>query len=92
MRVALKRRAEEALANDGVARPRLGYDILVKMTIEALLERAYLSALARDDRHTPDTVVAAAGTCEGAGLTRPAGAPGEPVIAEPVAHTFGGEP
>jgi hypothetical protein len=71
--VALQRRAEEALANDGVARTRLGYDVLVKLKLDELLEREYFSAPARD-----------------AGLTRPAGVSGGPVIAEPIANTFGG--
>jgi hypothetical protein len=35
----LKCRAEEALAADGVARTRLGYDVLVKLKMEELLER-----------------------------------------------------
>ena len=34
---ALKRRAEEALAADGVARTRLGYDVLVKLKVDELL-------------------------------------------------------
>jgi hypothetical protein len=37
--VALKRRAEEALAADGVDRTRLGYEVLVKLKIDELLER-----------------------------------------------------
>jgi hypothetical protein len=35
----LKHRAEEALATDGVERMRLGYAVLVKLTVDALLER-----------------------------------------------------
>jgi hypothetical protein len=35
---ALKHRAEEALATDGLARTRLGYEVLVKLTIDDLLE------------------------------------------------------
>jgi hypothetical protein len=35
----LKRRAEEALATDGVACTRLGYDVLVKLTMDDLLEQ-----------------------------------------------------
>jgi hypothetical protein len=89
---ALQHRAEEALAADGVDRTHLGYDMLVKLKIDELLEWESLLAPARDDCHTLDTVVAAAGTCEGAGLTRPPGASDGPVIAEPVANTFGGPP
>jgi hypothetical protein len=35
----LKHRAEEALAADGVARTRLGYEVLVKLKMDELLER-----------------------------------------------------
>src|SRR2546428_7562609 len=38
----LKHRAEEALAADGVARTRLGYDVLVKLKMDDLLEQAYV--------------------------------------------------
>jgi hypothetical protein len=38
---ALKRSAEEALAADGVARTRLGYDVLVKLKVEELLEEEF---------------------------------------------------
>jgi hypothetical protein len=37
--VALKRCAQEALASEGVAHTRLGYDILVKLKLDELLER-----------------------------------------------------
>jgi hypothetical protein len=56
--VALKRRAAEALATDGVARTRLGYEVLVKIKMDELLERDYLSGPTRDDRHAPDTMAA----------------------------------
>jgi hypothetical protein len=36
---ALRQRAEEALAADGVDRARLGYDVLVKLTMDDLLEQ-----------------------------------------------------
>jgi hypothetical protein len=36
---ALKQRAEEALTADGVARTRLGYDVLVKLKVDDLLEQ-----------------------------------------------------
>jgi hypothetical protein len=41
---ALKRRAEEALATDGVEHTHLGYDVLVKLKRDELLEREYLPA------------------------------------------------
>lgn len=36
---ALRHRAEEALATDGVARTRLGYEVLVKLKLDDLLEQ-----------------------------------------------------
>jgi hypothetical protein len=39
---ALRRRAEEALANDGTDRTHLGYDVLVKIKLDELLERECL--------------------------------------------------
>jgi plasmid replication initiation protein len=60
--VALKCRAEEALATDGMERTRLGYGVLVKIKTDELLEREYLSAPRQDNRYTPDTVTAIAGT------------------------------
>jgi hypothetical protein len=36
---ALTRRAEAALATEGVARTRLGYDMLVKLKVDDLLEQ-----------------------------------------------------
>jgi hypothetical protein len=38
----LRCHAEEALATDGVARTRLGYEMLVKLKVDELLEREYL--------------------------------------------------
>ena len=35
----LRQRAEEALAADGVARMRLGYEVLVKLKMDELLEQ-----------------------------------------------------
>jgi hypothetical protein len=40
-RATLTRQAEDVLAREGVARARLGYDILVKRTLDELLEREY---------------------------------------------------
>jgi Replication initiator protein A len=37
--VTLRHRAEEALATDGVARTRLGYEVLVKLKVDELLEQ-----------------------------------------------------
>jgi hypothetical protein len=37
----LKHRAEEALATGGVARTRLGYEVLVKLKIDEFLEQDY---------------------------------------------------
>jgi hypothetical protein len=48
--VTLRRRAEAALAADGVPRTRLGYEVLVKLKVDELLEREYLSADGGDDR------------------------------------------
>jgi hypothetical protein len=62
MLATLKRRAEAALTAQGVEHTRLGYDVLVKIKTEELLERDYLSAPARDDRHAPDPIGATAGT------------------------------
>jgi hypothetical protein len=53
---ALRQRAEEALAVEGVERTRLGYDVLVKLKRDELLEREYLSEPGRDDGGAPDTV------------------------------------
>ena len=36
---ALRRRAEEALVADGVERTHVGYDVLVKLKVDELLER-----------------------------------------------------
>jgi hypothetical protein len=39
---ALRCRAEEALAEDGVERARLGYDVLVKLKMDELLEQKFV--------------------------------------------------
>jgi hypothetical protein len=62
MLATLKRRAEEALTAEGVERTRLGYDVLMKMKMDEVLERESLSEPMRDDRPAPDRVVAAAST------------------------------
>ena len=41
-RAILKHRAEEALAANGVARTRLGYEVLVKLKMDELLEQAWV--------------------------------------------------
>ena len=48
----LKCRAEEALAADGVERTRLGYEVLVKLTVDDLLERDSLRMAV--ERESPD--------------------------------------
>jgi hypothetical protein len=55
--VALKHRAEEALAADGVACTRLGYEVLVKLKMDELLERDYLPVDGSASESTADTVV-----------------------------------
>lgn len=40
----LERRADEALATEGMARTRLGYEVLVKLKVDEFLEREYLPA------------------------------------------------
>jgi hypothetical protein len=46
---ALRRRAEEALANDGTDSTRLGYDVLVKMKMDELIEREVVPTDTSDD-------------------------------------------
>jgi hypothetical protein len=46
----LRHRAEETLANDGVARTRLGYEVLVKLKVDELLERGSLRMAVEDDQ------------------------------------------
>jgi hypothetical protein len=45
----LRRRAEEALANDGTDSMRLGYDVLVKMKMDKLLEREFVPTDVSED-------------------------------------------
>jgi hypothetical protein len=52
---ALQRRAEEALAADGVDRTHLGYEVLVKLKMDDLLERKDLSADMSASEGNPDT-------------------------------------
>jgi hypothetical protein len=51
----LRRHSEEALATEGVARTRLGYEVLVKLKVDELLERGDLSADASVSQGNPDT-------------------------------------
>jgi hypothetical protein len=51
---ALRRCAEETLAADGVDRTRLGYDVLVKLTMDDLLERNSLRMAVEDERESLD--------------------------------------
>jgi hypothetical protein len=62
VRMVLTRRAEAALTAEGVARTRLGYDLLVKLKVDELLGQDDLSAPTRDDHQALDTVMAIAGT------------------------------
>jgi Asp-tRNA(Asn)/Glu-tRNA(Gln) amidotransferase A subunit family amidase len=56
---ALKRRAEETLAADRVARTRLGYDVLVKLKADDLLEQESVPMPVRaDGAHPPAAVTA----------------------------------
>jgi hypothetical protein len=50
----LRQRAEEALAADGVARTRLGYEVLVKLKVDDLLERDSLRMAVEDERESLD--------------------------------------
>jgi hypothetical protein len=45
----LRSRAEEALANDGVARTHLGYEVLVKLKVDELLEQGFMPTDVSDD-------------------------------------------
>jgi hypothetical protein len=49
----LKHRAEEALAGDGVERTSLGYNVLVKLKLDDLLEQAYSPMLVRTNGAHP---------------------------------------
>ena len=53
---ALRRRAEEALATDGTDRTHLGYEVLVKLKVDNLLEREYLPAGGNVTPGEPDAV------------------------------------
>ena len=52
---ALRHRAEEALAKEGVNRTHLGYDVLVKLKMDDLLEQEDLSADMSAFQGDPDT-------------------------------------
>jgi hypothetical protein len=55
----LRHRAEEALAADGVARTRLGYEVLVKLKVDDLLERERVPmSMSADGAHSPAAVTA----------------------------------
>jgi hypothetical protein len=53
--VMLKHRAEEALAADGVAHTQLGYNVLMKLKIDELLDREDLSAAMGVSLSNPET-------------------------------------
>jgi hypothetical protein len=47
--MTLRHRAEESLATEGAARTRLGYEVLVKLRVDKLLEREYLPTVVSHD-------------------------------------------
>jgi hypothetical protein len=51
-RAVLRCHAEEGLAADGVERMRLGYEVLVKLKVDDLLERDSLRMAVEDDRES----------------------------------------
>jgi hypothetical protein len=54
----LRRRAEEALAADGVPRTHLGYDLLVKLKLdELLLETRYEGGHPASEAATPEATL-----------------------------------
>jgi hypothetical protein len=57
--VTLRHRAEEALATEGVERTRLGYEVLVKLKVDDLLERDSLRMAVEDDRESLDRAATA---------------------------------
>ena len=55
----LKHRAEKALATNGAECTRLGYNVLVKLKIDDLLEQeGILMPVSADGAHPPATVMA----------------------------------
>jgi hypothetical protein len=54
----LRHRAEEALAKGRVGRVHLGYEVLLKLKSDELLEREYLPANVSASEGHPDTTVA----------------------------------
>jgi hypothetical protein len=59
--VALKHRAEEALTHEGVERTRLGYNVLVKMKLDELLEQECMPTAVHEGREGPHVVVMESG-------------------------------
>jgi hypothetical protein len=55
----VRHRAEETLATDGVERMRLGYEVLVKLKIDDLLEQACVQRPAGADGTPPSMAVTA---------------------------------
>jgi hypothetical protein len=50
--ITLRRRAEEVLATQGVARTHLGYEVLVKLKVDEFLEQEYRpTGMNRDNDH-----------------------------------------
>lgn len=54
----LRHRAEEALAKGRVGRVHLGYEVLLELKLDELLEREYLPANVSASEGNPDTTVA----------------------------------
>jgi hypothetical protein len=54
----LRHRAEEALAKGGVDRVHLGYEVLLRLKLDELLEREYLPASVSASEGHSDTTVA----------------------------------
>jgi hypothetical protein len=54
----LRHRAEEALAKGRVGRVHLGYEVLLKLKLDELLEREYLPANVSASEGNPATTVA----------------------------------
>jgi hypothetical protein len=64
---ALRHRAEEALANDGVERTHLGYDVLVKLKVDDLLEQESPRMTVEDDQPSLKGVATGPHTGESSG-------------------------
>jgi hypothetical protein len=59
---SLRRRAEEALANEEMDRTRLGYDVLVKLKMDELIERGFMPSDVRASQGNLEMVAVEPGT------------------------------